>query len=58
VCKGQDKLTEVRLVQGPVCRGNLVGRLEVMMGGVWGRVCDTDFDDIDAKIACNSMGLL
>jgi len=32
------------------------GRLEVKHHGVWGSVCDDDFNLKAAQVACNSMG--
>lgn len=32
------------------------GRLEVLYRGVWGTVCDDDFGQIEAQVACNSLG--
>jgi len=32
------------------------GRLEVSVDGVWGTVCDDDFTDTDAQVACYSLG--
>ena len=33
------------------------GRLEVKVAGIWGTVCDDDFDDHDAGVACYMLGL-
>jgi hypothetical protein len=43
----------LRLVGGP---SNEEGRLEVNHDGEWGTVCDDDFEEIDAKVACWSLG--
>ncbi|XP_062570475.1 neurotrypsin-like, partial [Saccostrea cucullata] len=32
------------------------GFIEVSVNGVWGGVCDTDWDDQNAKVACRSLG--
>jgi len=32
------------------------GRLEVYYSGRWGTVCDDYFNDVDARVACNSFG--
>ena len=32
------------------------GRLEVYYRGRWGTVCDDYFNDVDARVACNSLG--
>ncbi|XP_016973150.1 uncharacterized protein LOC108040261 isoform X3 [Drosophila rhopaloa] len=37
-------------------RGSNEGRLEVKYHGVWGSVCDDDFNQKSAQVACNSMG--
>ena len=32
------------------------GRLEINFNGVWGTVCDDDFDNRDAQVACSMLG--
>ncbi|XP_055845974.1 uncharacterized protein LOC129911960 [Episyrphus balteatus] len=32
------------------------GRLEVLYRGVWGTICDDDFGQTEAQVACNSLG--
>ncbi|XP_030239473.1 uncharacterized protein LOC108651696 isoform X6 [Drosophila navojoa] len=50
VCKAP---IEYRLEGG---RSSLEGRLEVKYHGVWGSVCDDDFNVRAAQVACNSLG--
>jgi len=47
-------MVRVRLVDGP---DNRRGRLEVRYRRVWGTVCDDDFDNADAAVACHMLGL-
>ena len=45
---------QVRLVSG---LSQLDGRVEVCLGGVWGTVCDENWDFNDATVVCRELGL-
>ncbi|XP_060557239.1 scavenger receptor cysteine-rich type 1 protein M130-like [Ruditapes philippinarum] len=47
-------ITEVRLVDG---NGSFSGRVEIKVDGVWGTICDYDFDMNDAKVICRTLNL-
>ncbi len=32
------------------------GRLEICSGNLWGQICDTQWDDLDAQVACRQLG--
>jgi len=44
----------VRLVGGTSSR---VGRLEVLLNGVWGSVCGHYFSDAAARVVCTMLGI-
>jgi hypothetical protein len=46
-------INNIRLVGGPTASS---GRLEVLVKGVWGTVCDDAFRNIDAGVACRTLG--
>lgn len=55
-----DKLDglDVRLVPDEGEAPSNTGRLEILHDGQWGTVCDYLFEDIDATVACRSLGFL
>ena len=46
------RMSTVRLVDGDL---PYQGRLEVYHNGEWGTVCDDDFENVDATVACRSI---
>lgn len=32
------------------------GRLEICSNNVWGQICDTQWDNLDAQVACRQLG--
>ena len=47
--------SSVRLVEGP--RGSLnEGFVDILHNGVYGTICNDNFDDVDAKVICGMLG--
>ena len=55
ICVGPTSCVEgdVRLVSGYLQQE---GRLELCLRGVWSTICDTNFDQSDALVACAKLG--
>ena len=46
----------VRLVNSNNTGSQYEGRIEIFHNGVWGTICDHDWDLVDAKVACRMLG--
>ena len=34
------------------------GRVELCVGGRWGSICETDWDNNDAEVVCRQLGIV
>ena len=55
LCTGEPECneTDVRLEDGATQED---GRVEICLGGLWGSVCDTNWDAKDARVVCRQLG--
>jgi len=56
VCKYLSCLDDVSVRLAGGNRPFNAGRLEIRYRAVWGTVCDDDFDNADAAVACYMLG--
>lgn len=54
ICTGTPILAPVRLAGS---ENSYEGRVEIWYSGVWGTICDEDWDSTDAIVVCRMLGL-
>ena len=54
VCAGTPILAPVRLAGS---ENSYEGRVEIRYSGVWGTICDEEWDSADATVVCRMLGL-
>ena len=47
------KPTGIQLVDG---RQETEGKVEILHNGIYGTICDENFDDVDAQVVCRMLG--